>query len=364
MRNRSKIACLQHAGPKCVRIAILRALPGLGDFLCLIPAARALRRSLPHATITLIGVESNRQLASRFPDYFDELLPLPGFPGLWEPSPEALADFPHFLSIARQRRFDLVLQMHGSGTVSNTVARLLQARFTSGYYAPNGHCPDPEFFLPYPEDEAEIRRNLLLLENLGIVPAGEHLEFRVLPEDRQELRRFLNCELTPGGYVCVHPGSRAAARRWKPERFARVADEMAGQGFEVVLTGSQEEYWLNEQTQQYMRAQSLNAAGPIGAGALAALLEGARLVICNDTGVSHLADALRVPSVVIFTAASPARWAPLDAMLHRAVFTAVDCRPCLYSECPIGHPCSTGVTVDMVLSQANDLLAQERRYAA
>ncbi|HEV7809979.1 MAG TPA: glycosyltransferase family 9 protein, partial [Candidatus Limnocylindrales bacterium] len=52
------------------------------------------------------------------------------------------------------------------------------------------------------------------------------------------------------------------------------------------------------------------------------ILRRATLVVANDTGVAHLADALDVPSVVVFAAddgSRAARWAPLDTKLHQAV---------------------------------------------
>jgi ADP-heptose:LPS heptosyltransferase len=73
-----------------------------------------------------------------------------------------------------------------------------------------------------------------------------------------------------------------------------------------------------------MRAPCRNLALPISIGAMAALIAGARLVVTNDTGVSHIAAGLRVPSVVIFFATDPAQWAPLDSRLHRTVYRAND----------------------------------------
>jgi ADP-heptose:LPS heptosyltransferase len=126
--------------------------------------------------------------------------------------------------------------------------------------------------------------------------------------------------LAPGSYVCIHPGARAASRRWPPEEFAAVADRLADEGLRVVLTGSGEEIGLTRGVAAAMRAPAVDTAGRTGLGGMAVLLRGARLVVCNNTGVSHLTAALRTPSVVLFhEQAECDRWAPLDRGRHRPV---------------------------------------------
>jgi ADP-heptose:LPS heptosyltransferase len=68
-----------------------------------------------------------------------------------------------------------------------------------------------------------------------------------------------------------------------------------------------------------MRRHAFDLAGRTDLDELMALFRRAAVVICNDSGASHLADSLGVPSVVVFSASDPRRWAPLDQELHRAV---------------------------------------------
>lgn len=294
----------------------MRALAGLGDMLCCVPALRALRTALPEAHITLLGLSEAASFVKRFGGYLDALLEFPGFPGIPEREfhPAAL---PAFLTEVQARCYDLALQMHGSGVASTPFTQLLGAKITAGF-CPLESCPDPQRFMPVPEREPEVRRWLRLLAFLGVPSQGEALEFPLQAQDWRELEQT-GVDVLSRRYVCVHPGASEPSRRWPPEAFAAVAEAIYARGFDIALTGSAEEAPLTRAVADAMCVPALDLAGRTTLGALAALLTSSRLLVCNDTGVSHLAAALGVPSVVVFTRSDPERWAPLDKDLHRAL---------------------------------------------
>jgi len=337
------------------RIVVLRALQ-LGDLLCSVPALRALRAAQPRARITLIGLPWSREFVARFPDYLDELIELPGFPGLPEREPRVTA-IPSFLAEVQQRRFDLAIQMQGNGSLTNPLLALFGARRMAGFVVPGQYCPDAATFVPYLDGEHEVRRHLRLMAALGAPSQDATLEFPLTAEDFETLARLDGMsELRPGGYVCVHPGARWPSRRWPVERFATVADALAARGWRIVLTGSGHERRLTAALAERLRDRPVDLCGRTSLGAFAALLAGAGLLICNDTGVSHVAAALQVPSVVVFSGSSPMQWAPLDRTRHRVVSHPLACKPCGHRRCPFGQPCALLATPDQVLEQAEALL--------
>jgi ADP-heptose:LPS heptosyltransferase len=324
---------------------ILRALQ-LGDLLCAVPAIRAMRAGWPGARITLIGLPWARVLVGRFGAYLDDFVEFPGHPEL----PERAADraaWPAFLAALRARTPDLAIQLHGDGTITNALVARFGAATVAGFVPRGTPPPSAGVFVEYPDDCHEVQRLLALTRALALPERGEHLEFPLGDTDEREwaaLKRALG--LSPRQYVCLHPGARAAERRWPPSRFSRVGCALAARGLPVVITGHGE---LEERLAREIaagtggRAQSV--AGRTSLGAMAALVRDARLVICNDTGLSHVAAAVGTPSVVIFRVTEPRRWAPLDAARHRPVIDG------------------TGAE-DAVLAAADVLLGREQPHAA
>jgi ADP-heptose:LPS heptosyltransferase len=327
------------------RICVFRALQ-LGDMLCAGPALRALRAAHPGARITLVGLPWAASYAQRMHAWIDDFAEFPGWPGLPERDVDE-ARVPGFLGHIRGCRFDLAVQLHGSGRLTNAIVRRFGAARTVGHRphdAPDDDAPDGDFW-PYPEHLHEIHRNLHLVGKLGAAADDDALAFPLAPEDTRVLvwRLPAAADLEPASYACIHPGARDVARRWPPSRFAAVADALAARGLRIVITGNEAERELATRVASLMHTHALNAACDIPVGALAALLSNARLLVTNDTGVSHLAAALRVPSVVLFIATDPKRWAPLDGTRHVVLRHA------------------GGVSPDEAIEAASELLRRDRR---
>jgi ADP-heptose:LPS heptosyltransferase len=307
------------AGPRSPqRVLVLRALK-LGDLLCAIPAFRALRAAWPSAEIVLLGLPWARALVDRYSRYLDSFREFPGYPGLPEQPPD-IQRWQSVRAALRQEKFDLAIQMHGDGSIVNPLVAALGARRSAGFHPAAGPCPDPRTYLPWPTEGLEVHRLLALCALLGIPPRGDHLEWSVTQADRRALAALLGPrQPTRGRYVCVHPGASTPQRRWPLDCFAALANDLSTRGFTVVLTGTADERALTSALQRRIAGPVFDLAGRTDLGTLGALVAGARLVVCNDTGVSHLAAAVRTPSVVLSTGANPERWAPVDGRLHRVL---------------------------------------------
>lgn len=344
------------------RIAVFRALQ-LGDMLCAVPALRALRAALPHAHIALIGLPWAREFVARFNSYLDEFIAFPGWPGLPE-ADYAPAALPPFIADMQARRFDAVIQLHGAGTLTNPLTALFNARTRAGFFREGEWCPAPQGFMPFPTQGRESERLLALLDYLG-APGHDGLEFPLTEADVREAAALLRAnELNPRRLVVVHVGARGRTRRWGAGRFAATIEALAQHDFDIALTGAASERALVDEVVLKTRVRIKNLSGATSLGGLAALLKQARLLVCNDTGVSHIAAALRVPSVVVVTGSDPARWAPSDTRRHRVVAHAVACRPCGYQHCAHDFACAAGVTPDQVVDTALSLMREVYSHAA
>ena len=347
--------------PAIHRVALVRLRVGLGDLLCSAPALRELAAFRPDIEVTVITWPELAGVVGRLGGAA-ELLPFPGFEGIPDRVPDPAtwpAAWREFSEAARAREFDLALQAYGDNPVANQVAGSLGARRVGGF-APTGWRParDPELHLPYPVTEHEVRRHLLLLERLGMPLSSDsgRMEFPVTAEEELEHKAFLREQgLEPGRYAVLHPGASSPSRRWPVESFAEVAGRLADDGLTVVVTGSAGERPLADALVTTATVPVLDLCDRTDLAGLALLLRDAAVLVGNDTGTAHLAEAVGARSVTVFQPGDPQRWAHVNPRA-RALTPGVPCAPCPHLDCPIDFACSRATSPDRVMGAVRELI--------
>jgi ADP-heptose:LPS heptosyltransferase len=338
------------------RIAIFRAL-FLGDLLMSAPAWRALRSHFPAAEISLIGLPWAEQLLAHMPGLIDRLVPFAGYQGIDE-VPAAAERTARFLQEQRAHSYDLAIQMHGDGSVSNGFVQALGAKATLGFALPGDTRLTTS--LPHHDDQNEVWRWLRLVAAAGAPAADARISFALAAPDVEQVRAILGAPDGERPLIGLHVGAKDPARRWPATHFAALGKQLRERtGARFVLTGGAAERPAVTVVRRQIGAPLTDLCARTSLGEFAAALAELDLLVTNDTGASHLAAALGVPSVVIFGPTRPARFAPLNGVLHRVV-DALEHAP--------GHSdpeqALRALPVEPVLRAALDQLAAHRSHPA
>lgn len=354
------------------RIAVLRS-NALGDYLMATPALDALRGAYPDAWIVLVGARWHAAFLNRRPGPVDEVAVLPQVEGLaGQPAgaPPA-SELDGFLAGLRDRRFDLALQLHGGGATSNPLVARFGARCTAGLRAEG--AAELDRWAPYRYYQPEAERFLEVTALVGADGPARLPPFAVLAGEREQAARLLPGD---GSWVALHPGATDPRRRWPPERFAAVADQLCAEGARPVLVGAADERPVADAVLAAARCTPLDLTGATDLGGLAGVLARCALVVADDSGPLHLATAVGTPTVGLYWCGNAINAAPPRRAASRPLLSwTVLCPECGTDCTPAGHPHRAGegcehrpsfltqIPVAEVLDEARDLLGMSAARA-
>lgn len=365
------------------RILVVR-LDNLGDVVLVSPALRALRARYPDAHLALLASATGARMAPLLP-WVDEVFVLDA---LWQQlSPDGADWYGDITAISRlrQARFDaafIFTSWAQSPLPAAYFCHLAGIPVRVGESKEFGGATLTTAAEPGPDEEHQALRNLRLLAAAGIPAQGDHLELELPLPAAYSAQRLLR---DAGGdplrpYAVVAPGASAGSRRWPAEQFGAVVAGLRRLGLAPVIVGGSNDHELAATVLATSRERSadplaappapgssipaagedlpaptVDLAGRTSVPEMAALVAGAALVVTNNSGPMHLAEAFGRPMVVAFAGTElESQWEPRHAPA-RLLRRPTSCSPCYGFDCPYDLAC-LDVTPAQVLAAAADLL--------
>lgn len=300
------------------------------------PLLKALRKGLPDSKIGLLTGSFCAPLVEG-QKLVDEVIE---FPVSWPPRrPWSFLRGAAFMTGLKRRGYDALLVTHRSLGVRMLCA-LSGIRRRVGFE----WMGDRRFLteaVAYDPQSHEVDRYLSLLQGLGLkgLKSGDRaLSWTVTDSGRRRASALLRSQgmarskgyavVMPGG--ASNPGMKVPFKRWDIEDFCRVSRALARAGHPVLVLGPKGEAEICAATAAAAGGQGHDFCGKDDLGMLPALLAGASVVVGNDSGPLHLAEAVGARTVSVFGPTSPRHYGPLSpGKLHQAFWAGVSCSPCL-----------------------------------
>ncbi|RMH50571.1 MAG: lipopolysaccharide heptosyltransferase II [Zetaproteobacteria bacterium] len=197
-----------------------------------------------------------------------------------------------------------------------------------------------------------------LVAQMGLPIPRRHVALSVPQEAVEQGEALLRRHgLDPGRVVAIAPGAQfGGAKRYPPERYHLLARRLAAAGRQLLILGTAAERAIGEAVLP-RGAEGWNGCGRTTLAQALRLLAACRLLLCNDSGLMHVAAGIGRPVVALFGATDPARTAP-DGPQVRLLYRPAECSPCLQRECRVaGHPCMAALAPEEVAQAVEELLA-------
>ncbi|MDN3514196.1 MAG: lipopolysaccharide heptosyltransferase II [Candidatus Brocadia sp.] len=326
--------------PKNILVVRLGAM---GDVVHVIPAVKNLRLEFPSAHIAWLVEDKLKDLVEGLPG-IDEVIVFPRKQlqaKLKHPRKyfKAFSEMRMFLGKLREKKYDIALDFHGNFK-SGFLTYLSNARVRIGFS--RGHCKEFNFIFtnvqiaPQQKKMHRIDKYLNLLHGLGMKAHYQRPVFSIPDTDRHYIDNFVRqAHLNQKSIAIIHPGTSLFGKykRWPPKNYARLADRLIQElGYSVIFTWGALEYEIVEEIISFMHHRATIACKTSSVKQLIALLQHARLFIGGDTGPTHIASGIGIPTIAIFGPKDPVVYAPYD---ENAVVVKknIPCSPCEKRRC-------------------------------
>jgi heptosyltransferase-1 len=333
------------------RILIIKP-SAIGDVVHALPILNLVRKKWSAAKISWLVTPACAGLLEGHPQLDEVILfDRKRLGSIWR-RPWLWMELRRFTRSLRERKFDLVID--------------LQGLFRSGWLAKKTRAPARVGFANSRElawmfythrvpvetmEQHAVSRYLKVAKFIGCEDSPVEFPFATTEQDREYAKDLIgadkNVRTTEAGYAVLLPGTNWLTKRWPIERFAALVNPLRERGLACVVAGGPDAAPMAKQI-----PGTIDVTGKTTLRQLTALLEGAALVVANDSGPMHIAAALGRPLVTPFGPTNPVRTGPYGRM-DSVIRLDISCSPC-YSRSCSHRSCLQFLDVAPVLELADE----------
>ena len=159
----------------------------------------------------------------------------------------------------------------------------------------------------------------------------------------------------------INPGaSYGSAKRWYPEKFAKIAIELSS-NFDILIFGGIDELEFANSIEEDLIENKINnfinLAGKTSISELAEHISNLDIFITGDSGPMHIAASFKIPTVSLFGPTNPAETSQWKNPYSIILKKNLDCQPCMKRTCPLNHHnCMKLIEADQVIDSISKVI--------
>lgn len=347
---------------------LILPLYGIGDALMTTPALRNIKENLEAEITYLHMFAATWEVLSNNP-YVDRNI---FFPLLAKPKLESLRFLARF-----RKKYEYSINFYPSNRKEyNLSAFISGSKVRIGHRYLHENLKELNFLKTHTVIEDDdlhcVEENLKLLEFLGIKePKKYPLEFFMTEKEEDFSKCWLKERIKNESLVIgLHSGTASfknhAKKRWPLGLFVKLINKIAFEFPEAVflIFGGSDEKSLKEAIVLNTDKSKVFNVDFYSIRQSAALMRHCNIFISNDSGLMHLAAALKVRTIAIFGPTNPV-WVKPWRVKHEIIRSGFLCSPCFsYSPRPLNcssgqdYACVKDISVDMVFMAFCKLLKE------
>jgi len=323
--------------------------------VCSIPAFRAVKGRFPQAKITALVSKEGEEVLKKNP-FIDEILV---FKSHWFSRGNKFNPFEYFKMVSelKKRNFDLGYDLRGD--VRNILLMYFgQVKYQIGYGIGGGNA-----FLneakDYEADFHQAQLNLKLIQDQIVRLDQIKPEIYFSAEEREEAKTILEqANVEPQDIViAIHPEAGNKAKEWEEQKIIELTQRLAALSHhKILILGISRAKKIAE---QISLPNVIDFTEKISLRQMIAILTRTHLFIGHDSGPSHIAQALAIPSIVIASGTNEYHKWGIWQKMSKVIQHKVECSPCHLTTCIVeGHPCMSNIEIEDVFNAVTELFTE------